>query len=177
MTLGNKLQWIWVMVNNWNVKSEFELYEPICLWMRTYLRDNYKGFEIIVIDSHGERLDRVLNRYGIVNDLATGIGIKIDVLGIAKKADMVKLFFVEAKKTSLNLHDLGQLLIYCKLIDPDEAFLISSSDLGSLDKLLNTFKRDDLLNFGSGKIIKKMKVAIWNLSSNAPEFSTMIPKI
>ena len=177
MTLGNKLQGIWVMVNSWNVKSEFELYEPMSLWLHTYLRDNYKGFEIITVDSHDERLDRVLNRYGIVNDLATGIGIKIDVLGIAKKADVVKLFFVEAKKTSLNLHDLGQLLIYCKLIDPEEAFLMSSSDLGSLNKLLNTFKRDDLLNFGSGKRIKKMKVAVWNLLSNSPEFSSMIPKM
>ena len=84
---------------------------------------------------------------------------------------------MEAKKTSLTLHDLGQLLIYCKLIDPEEAFLMSSSDLGSLDKLLNTFKRDDLLNFGSGKRIKKMKVAIWNLLANSPEFSSMIPKM
>ncbi len=165
------------MVNNRNVKSEFELYAPMCLWLSTYLRDNYKGFEIITVDSHDERLDSVLSKYGIANDLATGIGIKIDVLGIVKKANVVKLFFVEAKKTSLNLHDLGQLLIYCRLIDPEEAFLMSSSDLGSLDKLLNTFKRDDLLNFGNGKKMKKMKVAIWNISAGTPEFSTMIPKM
>lgn len=165
------------MVNNWNVRSEFELYEPMRLWLQTYLEDRYKGFEIITVDSHGERLDRVLHKYGIINDLATGIGIKIDVLGIAKKNYVVKLFFVEAKKNSLNLHDLGQVLIYCKLIDPEEAFLMSSADLGSLDKLLNIFQRNDLLIFGNEKKIKKMKVAVWNLSTNAPEFSTMIPKI
>ena len=165
------------MVNSWNVKSEFELYEPMRLWLQNYLENHYKGFEIITVDSHGERLDRVLYRHGIIDELATGIGIKIDVLGIAKKNYIVKLFFVEAKKNSLNLHDLGQLLIYCKLIDPEEAFLMSSSDLGSLDKLLNIFKRNDLLTFGNGKKIKKMKVAVWNLSTNAPEFSTMIPKM
>lgn len=165
------------MVNNWNVKSEFELYQPMKVWLQTYLEDNYKGFKIITVDAHDERLDNVLSRYGIINDLATGIGIKIDVLGIAQKNDTVKLFFVEAKKNSLNLHDLGQLLIYCKLIDPEEAFLMSSSDMGSLDKLLNIFQRTDLLNFGNNKKIKKMKVAVWNLSTNTPEFSTMIPKI
>lgn len=76
----------------------------------------------------------------------------------------------------MTLRDLGQLWAYCKLIDPDEAFLMTSSDLGSLSKLLNTFKREDLLDFGDGKHIKKMKVAVWNLTTNAPEASTIVPK-
>lgn len=54
---------------------------------------------------------------------------------------------------------------------------MSSVSLGSLDKILNIFKREDLLDFGNGKKIKKMKVAVWNLSTSAPENATMIPKI
>ena len=54
---------------------------------------------------------------------------------------------------------------------------MTSADLGSLNKLLNTFKREDLLDFGDGKHIKKMKVALWNLNTNAPELMSMIPKI
>lgn len=165
------------MVNKNNVKSEFELYEPMRLWLDTYLRDKYKGFEILTIDTHSERLDKVLNKCGITNKTATGVGIQIDVLGIARKNNSIKLFFIEAKKTNLTLRDLGQLWAYCKLIDPEEAFLMTSANLGSLNKLLNTFKREDLLDFGDGKKIKKMKVAVWNLSSAAPEMSTMIPKI
>ncbi len=165
------------MVNNRNVKSEFELYEPMCKWLNDYLTDKYKNFEIITVDAHSERLDNVLNRYGVVNDTATGVDIQIDVLGIVRSRRTVKLFFIEAKKTSLTLRDLGQLWAYCKLIDPDEAFLMTSADLGSLNKLLNTFKREDLLDFGDGKHIKKMKVAVWNLTTNSPETSTMVPKI
>lgn len=165
------------MVNNQNVKSEFELYEPMRLWLDTYLRDKYKGFEILTIDAHSERLDKVLRKYGIINSTATGVGIQIDVLGIARKNNNIKLFFIEAKKTSLTLRDLGQLWAYCKLIDPEEAFLMTSVDLGSLNKLLNIFKREDLLDFGDGQKIKKMKVAVWNLSTSLPEMSTMIPKI
>ncbi len=165
------------MLNKKNVKSEFDLYEPMCIWLQKYLEDKYKEYEIITVDAHSERLDRTLVKLGIVNDLATGVDIQIDILGTARKKDVVKLFFIEAKKTNLTLRDLGQLWSYCKLIDPEEAFLMTSAEFGSLNKLLNTFKREDLLDFGDGKRIKKMKVALWNLSTNAPELMSMIPKI
>ena len=110
--------------------------------------------------------------------MATGIDIQIDVLGIVKnKSGAFRLFFIEAKKTSLTLRDLGQLWAYCKLIDPEEAFLLTSADLGSLNKILNIYKREDLLDFGDGKRIKKMKIAVWNVKTNSPEASSMIPKI
>ena len=140
------------MVNKRNVQSEFDLYEPMRLWLNDYLTDKYRNYEIITVDAHSERLDKVLNRYGIVNDTATGVDIQIDVLGIARNSKAVKLFFIEA-------------------------FLMTSADLGSLNKLLNTFKREDLLDIGEGKRIKKMKVAVWNLTTNAPEAATMVPKI
>ena len=164
------------MLNKRNVKSEFDLYEPMRIWLHTYLEDKYKNCEIITVDSHSERLDRTLVKLGIANYLATGVDIQIDILGVVRKKEVVKLFFIEAKKTNLTLRDLGQLWSYCKLIDPEEAFLMTSADLGSLNKLLNTFKREDLLDFGDGKHIKKMKVALWNLNTNAPELMSMIQK-
>lgn len=165
------------MLNRENVKSEFELYEPMRIWLQQYLSDKYKNYKIITLDTHSERLDRILDKLGIFNELAIGVDIQIDVLGIAQKENNIKLFFIEAKKTKLTLRDLGQLWAYCKLIDPEEAFLMTSADIGSLDKLLNIYKREDLLNFGDGKRIKKMKVGIWNLSTMSPETFTMIPKL
>lgn len=157
--------------------KELELYEPMKKWLFNYLSDRYKNETIIVEDTHSERLDRALNRNGIVNDMATGIDIQIDVLGIVKNKKGYKLFFIEAKKTSLTLRDLGQLWAYCKLIDPEEAFLLTSSDLGSLNKILNVYKREDLLDFGDGKKIKKMKIAIWNMLNNSIDRDSLIPKI
>ena len=165
------------MLNNKNVKSEFELYPPMQQWLQQYLIDKYKGYDIITVDAHAERLDRVLVKYGITNEIATGVDIQIDILGIARKNEIVKLFFIEAKKTNLNLRDLGQLWSYCKLINPEEAFLMTSAELGSLNKLLNTFRREDLLDFGDGKRIKKMKVALWNISTNSPDLTSVIPKL
>ena len=78
---------------------EEELYEPMRVWLEQYLTDKYKGHEIIVVDTHSERLDRALAKYDIVNEMANGVDIQIDVLGIARKQGKAKLFFIEAKKT------------------------------------------------------------------------------
>ena len=141
---------------------EEDLYEPMRIWLEQYVKDKYKRYYVVAVDAHAERLDRVLAKYEVVNEMANGIDIQIDVLAIAKRGADVKLFFIEAKKTKLTLRDLGQLWAYCKLVDPDEAFLLSSADFGSLNKLLNALRREDLLDFGNGKKI---------------DFNSLVPKI
>lgn len=156
---------------------EEELYEPMRQWLERYVKDKYKKFEVVAIDAHAERLDRVLAKYNIVNEMANGVDIQIDVLAIARRDNDIKLFFIEAKKTRLTLRDLGQLWAYCKLVDPDEAFLLTSADLGSLNKLLNAFRREDLLDFGDGKKIKKMRVGKWDVLKNSVDFNSLVPKM
>lgn len=156
---------------------EEELYEPMRSWLEQYVKDKYKKYDVFAVDAHAERLDRVLAKYDIVREMANGVDIQIDVLAIAKKGKDIKLFFIEAKKTRLTLRDLGQLWAYCKLVDPDEAFLLSSAALGSLNKLLNSFKREDLLDFGDGKKIKKMRVGKWDVTKNSIEYNSLVPKI
>ena len=100
------------------------------------------------------------------------------MLGIVKKGNREpKIFFIEAKKTQLNLHDLGQLWAYCKLCDPTEAFLLSSAGLGSLNKILNNLQRTDLLDFGDGRRIKKMQVGKWDVPRGAIEPNSLVPKL
>lgn len=84
---------------------------------------------------------------------------------------------VEAKKTALNLQNLGQLLIYCKLCNPEEAYLLSSDGLGSLKKVLYNLNREDLLDYGSGKRIKKIKVARWDITKDGIDNHSIVPKI
>lgn len=157
--------------------KESDLYEPMRQWLEQYLKDHYRGYDVIVEDTSNERLDRALARHGIVKEMANGVDIQIDILGIAQKKEKVKLFFIEAKKTRLTLRDLGQLWAYCKLVDPDEAFLLTSESLGSLNKLLNSFHREDLLDFGDKKKVKKMRVGIWDIKKKTIDFSSLLPKI
>ena len=159
---------------------EFDLYEPMRAWLDRYLRDKYPHKEIIVVDAHSERLDKVLKKYDVDCDVAIGVDIQIDVLGIAKNfkhPTEFQLTFIEAKKTMLTLRDLGQLWSYCKLIDPEEAFLLSPAGLGILNRLLNVYGRQDLLDYGNGNRIKKMVVGEWSTSTNAPVASSLIPKL
>lgn len=162
-----------------NVKKEFELYEPMRAWLQKYLEDKYRNTEVITIDSHARTLDIFLTEQGVIDEYpqAVGLDIQIDVLGIVKQKRRTNLIFIEAKKTQLNLHDLGQLWAYCRLCDPAEAFLLSSSSIGSLNKILNNLGRVDLLDFGDGKIIKSMQVGKWDISSKNIDFKTLVPKI
>ena len=162
---------------NKNVKTEEELYEPMRLWLHSYLKDRYKNAEIITIDSHSEKLFKVLKVNGVEINEAIGLNIQIDVLGIVKDKRGTKLIFIEAKKTSLSIRDLGQLWAYCKLVSPDEAFLFTSADIGCLSNILKTLNREDILNFGDGKKIRKMKVAKWDIEKRCPDISSIIPKI
>jgi len=164
-----------------NVLLEKDLYPYMCVWLQQRLEDRFKNenCSIIVEDVSTINLDTALNTYGVLEYYPNivGLGIQIDVLGIVKWQHKASLFFIEAKKTHLNLHDLGQLWAYCKLCDPDEAFLLSSAGLGSLSKILNNLKRTDLLSFGEGKIIKYMQVGKWDTTRNTVDNNSLIPKI
>lgn len=162
-----------------NVRKEFELYEPMRAWLQKYLEDKYKSAEVITIDAHARTLDIFLEEQGVIDKYpqTVGLDIQIDVLGIVKQKRRTSLVFIEAKKTQLNLHDLGQLWAYCRLCDPMEAFLLSSAGIGSLNKILNNLGRLDLLNFGDGRTIKSMQVGKWDISSNSIDHKTLVPKI
>ena len=167
------------MVNN--VKSEFDLYPGMCRWMETYLNDKFSGkrCKVVVVDCHSVYLDSVLEKYDVIKyyPQIVGLKIEIDVLGIVIWKDRAELYLVEAKKTALNLQNLGQLLIYCKLCNPEEAYLLSSAGLGSLKKVLNNLGLEDLLDYGSGKRIKKINVARWDITKDGIDNHSIVPKI
>lgn len=160
-----------------NVRLEKDLYPPMCKWLQEYLEDNYRGCEIIVEDTSQVCLDSVLEHYGVINDYpeVVGIGMQIDVLGIVKEKQKVSLFFIEAKKTPLNTHDLGQILVYSRICNPEKAFLFSSAGTGSLEKLIR--QREDLTFYSQDKRLKMIQIAKWDVARNMPDVISMIPKI
>lgn len=162
-----------------NVKFELELYRPMQIWLEHYLKDKYYSARIVVADTHSQTLDSFLEKSGHIDQYPqiVGLDIQIDVLGIVQTRYDTRLVFIEAKKTPLNLHDLGQLWAYCKLCDPAEAFLLSSVGVGSLGKIVQSLSREDILDFGDGRQIKKMQIGKWNLSAKAPDYKTLLPKL
>lgn len=166
-----------------NVKREVELYAEMCIWLQQHLEDKkvYKNqkCKFVVVDCHSVDLDKILEKHEIIKYYPQTVGLKIeiDVLGIVIMESSADIFFIEAKKTQLTLQNLGQLLVYCKLCNPEEAFLLSSGGLGSLNKVLNNLNREDLLDYGSGKRIKKINVARWDLARHTLDNQSLIPKL
>ncbi|HFU3843806.1 TPA: hypothetical protein ACGO5P_000821 [Streptococcus suis] len=160
-----------------NVKLEKELYPPMCEWLENFLKGNYKNDEIIVKDTSQYSLDKILEELGVIDEYpeTIGIGIQIDVLGVVKTRNKSLLFFIEAKKTILNTHDLGQILIYSRICNPEKSFLFSSSSTGSLSKLL--LEREDLLSYSADKKIKMIQVAKWDVVCKCPDNKTIIPRL
>lgn len=54
---------------------------------------------------------------------------------------------------------------------------VPSAGLGRLDKVLNVLGREDLLDFGTGKRIKKIKTAKWDTARNTIDYHSIIPQI
>lgn len=162
-----------------NVKYEYELYEPMRVWFQRYLEEKYVGSDVVAVDTSTKTLDSILTDFGVIDQYPhiVGLDIQIDILGLISKRGKTQIAFIEAKKTQLNLHNLGQLWAYCRLCDPVEAFLLSSVGLGCLSKILDNLGRQDLLDFGNGKLIKKMKVGKWDISKKNVDYKTLIPKI
>lgn len=167
-------------MNNF-VDGEFALYEPMRIWLDGYLHDKYRGsqYTITTLDTHAYYLDSCLEKYGVLEKYPQTVSLKIqiDVLGIVKTDKDAKIFFIEAKKAQLNLHDLGQLWAYCKLCDPEEAYLLSPVGLGSLEPLFRNLKREDILDFGDKTRIKKMQLGVWNVGGGFIDQDSLIPKI
>lgn len=156
--------------------EEKELYEPMRLWLDQYLRDKNKGAEVITETPSEIYLETALEKHGIRCPEAVGLRIQIDVLGIVK-GKKVSLYFIEAKKTRLTIRDLGQLWAYCRLMDPEEAFLLTSGDLGGLNRMINVYHREDLLSYGDGKHIKRMKIGRWDVTKGCIDQNSLIPKM
>lgn len=157
--------------------EEKELYGPMRLWLDQYLRDKYKRAEVITETTSETALENALEKHSVECSEAVGLKIQIDVLGIVKDKKKIRLFFIEAKKGRLTIRDLGQLWAYCRLIDPEEAFLLTSGDLGGLYKMINVFHREDLLSYGDGKHIKRMKIGRWDVTKGCIDQNSLIPKM
>lgn len=163
------------------VKREIDLYPDMCKWLESYLKDKYRNeaCSVFVVDCHSVYLDSILIEYNVIEYYPQVIGLKIevDVLGIVIWKNSAKIFFIEAKKTQLNLQNLGQLLVYCLLCNPEEAFLLSSASLGTLNNVLKNLGREDLLKYESEKSLKRIIVGKWDISRKSLDYQSVIPKI
>lgn len=158
-------------------KKEELLYPEIESWCKTYLENKYKGYSVITTHKTSKiALDSYLKTIGIEIKEAIGLSIRVDIVGVLKRANDKKLVFIEVKEQPLTLADLGQLWGYTQLLNPVESFLISSAGLGNLEYLFKVLKREDLLVYGLKKE-RTMRLCKWDGQRKSIDYYTLIPKL
>lgn len=135
---------------------EQKLYDPLKLWFKGKLQH---------IDEHAQAFDVSsgnLNQFidrnsGLIEvfDFCNNFRIKPDIVGFLPEKKSVA--FIEVKVTALSLKELGQLLGYCYVALPIEAWLISNkTPSSSLVRILQA--HPNLLEYMDGK---KIKIGTW----------------
>jgi len=157
-----------------NISREEELYPYVIEWLRKFLKGRHRNSDVDVYDTHKINLSKFLQNNELQNYFPefSAFDIKVDITGIIKSKKSVKLAFVECKTDPITLKDVGQILGYSKVANPDYSFIISPSGLSSpLSVLLQTFGRYDLLEYSS----RKIRIAKWNLERMEIDSNTILP--
>ena len=158
-------------IRAWKAK----LLEPCRAWLRSFLGQKCSRANITIIpDTDRRQLRSALNdvSLGAAFPESSAWEVKVDVVGVVSRGRRNSLAFVELKVKPISLVNVGQLLGYCRVCRPTEAFLLSSMGLSSdLYRLLTTYGRTDILRFESGVI----RVGGWDVSQGSPDWSTVIP--
>jgi len=144
--------------------SEADTYEPQQEWLQKYLEEKYPESRIdtfVVADSD---MSSFFSRSG--NDTHTELvneyDIRPDVVGII---DGKKIVFIESKITLLGIKEIGQLLGYCLVAEPEIAILCSTKD--SSGKLTTILPHKELLEFNGNK---KILCANWDQENKTMTF-------
>ena len=141
------------------------MYPDIIRWLTTDLKQRFgkKAKRIQVLDTHDSDLSNFIMRLNYQKFFPefTTFQIRQDITGFIEYADKVELVFVECKNSTLSLINLSKLIGYSSIALPIYAILVSPQGMGTtLNKLLQTYNRKDVLEFKPNRRIQVIK---WGL--------------
>jgi hypothetical protein len=131
--------------------SESDTYPILQRWLENYLRDQNNGEIIISEIVATKKLSNLpsLQPFPEIIDLVEKLEIRPDVVGFVNDS---KMTFIESKIDAISLSNVGQLLGYCMIANPDSAYLISTKPISAaLTLILSTY--EELLEY-NGKMIQ-----------------------
>lgn len=155
--------------------AERLLLRPCRQWLQEHLRRQHKRSEVLILpDSDRCQLRHALVAAGLHDRFpeSSAWEIKVDVVAVVAGKRSPTLALVELKASPATLRDVGQLLGYCRVCRPTEAFLLSSKGISTeLQRLLTVYGRTDILEFDR----RILRVGKWDSLRNAPDWGSMIP--
>jgi hypothetical protein len=159
--------------------TEKEMYPAVCRWLEGFLRQRHPRSKVIVKDASRQPVYRVLRKLqlpGLPSDWGSW-DIRADVLGIVSGKASTRLAIVECKNTEITLSHLSQLLGYCRVAQPEYAFILSPSGASDmLKRLLQTYGRKDVLEYQhkEGKVARSLVIARWDPVAKNLDYGSLI---
>lgn len=134
----------------------------------------YSGWSVEVFDTSKSKLSNFLDRIGVqAFSGSEAFEIEVDIIGLLRRGKAAQLAFVECKVGPISLKDVGQILGYSRVALPVLSAIISPGGISaSLDLLLNTYNRVDILEYGSGK---RIKIGTWDASRRQVDPASVLP--
>lgn len=153
-------------------RTEHEMYPDIIKWLKNDLTQKFekKAKQIHAIDTHDSDLSNFIIQMNYQKYFPefTTYKIRQDITGFIEYNDRVDLVFVECKNTALSLIHLSQLIGYSAIALPIYSILLSPKGMGTtLTKLLQTYQRQDVLEF---KPNRKIQVIKWDFLKQDIDF-------
>jgi len=147
-------------VQPYRENPEQMLYAPISIWLEKYLQNiNFKNVK--VHDTSSKYLNNFIMQNNLYNDFSfcEEYKIKPDIVGFLHNDK--KLVFVEVKIGELTLKDIGQLLGYSLVADPEIAILVSPKK-PSINLIKILMSKPSILNYAPNK---KIMIGTWTQNS------------
>lgn len=159
--------------------SEQLMYPEVSAWLESFLLQRHPRSNVRVLDASRLPVYRMLRRLGI-----TGLpgdweswDVRVDVLGILSNRRSTQLAMVECKNSTITLAHLSQLLGYCRVVQPEYAFILSPVGVsGALKRLLQTHGRKDVLQYQlpAGGIARSIIIARWDMTAKSLDYESVI---
>ena len=157
---------------------EEDLYPQVRNWLESELRSSMRGAERInAYITPRTSVTRLLESEGLApffNSEYITYDIRVDITGVVVKNGRGHLVFVECKMNKISLRDFSQLLGYSVVARPLYSLIISPKGISdSLQKLIDSFSRTDILKYGRDR---RIALAKWDIAKKDIDRMTIIPR-
>lgn len=158
------------------IRREDELYEPMRTWLGDLLRSRHPRTPIEVLDTSQRSLSRVIEERGWAKQFPgwETYDVHVDIAGFICRKNIWSISLVEVKLNAITLKDIGQLLGYCKVVQPELGVMLSPEGLSSaMSTLLNIYQRLDVLSYANNRSIILGK---WIVEKTDLDYQSIIPR-
>jgi hypothetical protein len=165
-----------------NYRNEAQMYPDVVQWLRQFLPGKLPDSVIDVRDTHASPLNEYIHRHGLQNyfrgDLWQTYDIRVDIAAFIESDQTPGLVLVECKTVPVSLVHLSQLLGYCRVALPLQAYLISTRSAGdAVQALILRYDRTDILEYhwGKGEKPRQIVIAKWDARSRSIDYTSLLP--